>query len=299
MEASMFKNVQTSKRWMFTFGGVATLVAGGWLLHGQDLFSDFEYPVPHPECVFFGANHASFVATGYNGQGIANAVNTARTGLTEEVVRRIPDSTMAPDFAPPGGSPTNSAGRDTQLGLIDKFTFQAMEGAGVTPASPTSDYEFIRRVTLDLTGRIPTPDAVTTFVNSTDLNKRANLVDSLLASPAWVDKWTMFYGDLYQNNSQNSQIRRFQSGVQAFYTYIKTSLQNNKPYDQMARELISAQGTNTYMQGELNWIIGGVVTGGPIQDDFDSRPPTWRTPSSASITSTACSATAGEAISIR
>jgi hypothetical protein len=246
------------------------------LLRGQDILN-FEYPVPHPECIFFGPMHDSLVATGYNGQGTANAVNTARTGLTNEVMRQIPDTSVhssvneAPKFTPPGGSGSNSAGRDTKLGLIDKYTFQAMTGAGVTPASPTTDFEFIRRVTLDLTGRIPTPDAVVAFVNSTDLNKRANLVDTLLASPSWVDKWTMFYGDLYQNNSQNSQIRRFQSGVEAFYTYIKTSLQNNKPYDQMVRELISAQGTNTYTQGELNWIIGGVVTGGPVQDNYDQQ----------------------------
>jgi hypothetical protein len=246
-------------------GCVAGIVASCWLLHGQDILSGFEYPVPHPECVFFGPMHDSIVATGYNGQGITAAVNTARAGLTEEVIRQIPQ------FTPPGGSGSNSTRRDSQLGLIDKYTFQAMAGAGVTPADPTNDFEFIRRITLDLTGRIPTPDAVVAFVNSADPNKRAALVDSLLASSAWVDKWTMFYGDLFQNNSQNSQIRRFQPGVQAFYTYIKTSLQNNKPYDQMVRELISAQGTNTYMQGELNWSIGGVVTGGPVQDDFDQQ----------------------------
>jgi hypothetical protein len=271
----MFRNTQTGKRWMIAVGGLAGLAASGWLLHGQDLLSDFQYPVPHAECVFFGANHASFVATGYNGQGIVNAVNTARAGLTEEVTHQLPaitlDTNIQPQFAPPGGSQSNSSNRDNQLGLIDKLTFQAMEGAGVTPAPATTDFEFIRRVTLDLTGRIPTADALIAFTSSNTPNKRAALVDSLLATPAWVDKWTMFYGDLYQNNSQNSQIKRFQGGVEAFYTYLKTSLQNNKPYDQMAREIISAQGTNTYTQGELNWIIGGVVTGGPVQDDFDQQ----------------------------
>jgi len=146
-----------------------------------------------------------------------------------------------------------------------------MQAAGVTPAGTTNDYEFIRRATLDLTGRIPTPDAVLSFANSTSATKRVELVTTLLASPGWVDKWTMFYGDLFQNNSVNSQIKRFPAGVQAFYTYIKTSLQNNKPYDRMVRELISAQGGDTYTQGELNWIIGGVVTGGPVQDDFDQQ----------------------------
>jgi hypothetical protein len=261
----MFRKGLSGRRILFALVSVAGLVAGGCFLHGQDLFSDFQYSVPHAECVFFGPNHAAFVAAGYNGQGITNVINTARAGLTDSVVKELPL------IAPPGGSPTHSTGQDAQLGLIDKYTFQAMAGAGVRPADPTTDYEFVRRATLDLTGRIPTPDALLAFVNSTDPNKRPALVDSLLASPAWVDKWTMFYGDLFQNNSQNSQIKRFQSGVEAFYNYIKTSLQGDKPYDQMAREIISAQGDNTYTEGELNWIIGGVVTGGPIQDDFDQQ----------------------------
>lgn len=58
-------------------------------------------------------------------------------------------------------------------------------------------------------------------MNSSDPNKRANLVETLLASRSWVDKWTMFYGDLFQNNSQNSQIKRLQSDVQTFYIYFQ------------------------------------------------------------------------------
>src|SRR5260221_328773 len=81
----------------------------------------------------------------------------------------------------------------------------------------------------------------------------------------------MYFGDFLKNNSQNTQVRRFPEGVQAFKTYIKNSLTANKPYDQMARELIAAQGSNSYTQGELNWLIGGIVTGGPQQDLLDQQ----------------------------
>ena len=56
-------------------GGLAGLAAGGLLLPGQDLFSDFQYPVPHAECVFFGPNHNSLVATGYTGRGLSNILS--------------------------------------------------------------------------------------------------------------------------------------------------------------------------------------------------------------------------------
>jgi hypothetical protein len=127
----------------------------------------------------------------------------------------------------------------------------------------------VRRVTLDLTGRIPTADAVTSFVNDSNFDKRAKLVDALMASPEWVDKWTIWFGDFLQNNSQNTQIQRNILGVVAFNNYIRDSLTSGKPYNQMARELISAIGTSSYTQGELNYIVGGYMGGGPVQDQFD------------------------------
>src|SRR5580698_4003008 len=117
----MFRNSKSSKRWIVAVGGVTGLAASGWLLHGQDLFSDFQYAVPHSECAFFGPKHDSFVVTGYNGQGIAKAINSARTGLTDAVVRQIPSGVATAEFAAPGGSTTKSATGDTQLGPIDKY----------------------------------------------------------------------------------------------------------------------------------------------------------------------------------
>ncbi len=169
----------------------------------------------------------------------------------------------------PGGSRTGGTTTLNNLGLVDKYLFSAMADAGVEPADQTTDYEFIRRVTLDLTGRIPDPNTVLSFVASNDPNKRAGLIDQLLASPQWVDKWTMFYGDLFRNNSSNSQVRRYTDGVEAFYQYLKGALAANKPYNQIATDLLTATGDNSYTTGTLNYLAGGVATGGPIQDIFD------------------------------
>ena len=170
----------------------------------------------------------------------------------------------------PGGTRTGSAAAEGRLGLIDQYIFSAIQDAGVQPADPTTDWEFIRRVTFDLTGRIPDPNTVLSFVVDTTPNKRQTLVSQLIGSSNWVDKWTMYYGDLFKNNSSNSQIQRYRGGVEAFYTYIKSSLAADKPYDQMTRRLITAQGANSFTTGETNYVVGGVVTGGPIQDIFES-----------------------------
>jgi hypothetical protein len=220
------------------------------------------YPVAHAECALFGPNHNKFVAGALNPQGVT-PLRVKMSALTTQVSAQL-------SFLPPGSS-THTFDQQNQAGPIDTYIFGAMAAAGVVPAPPTTDYEFIRRVTLDLTGRIPTPAAVTAFVADTTSNKRANLVEQLLAAPQWIDKWTMFLGDLYQNNSQNSQIRRYPDGVKAFNDYVRGALQSGEPYDQMARDLITATGANSYQQGTLNLLAGGVVTGGPIQDIFDQQ----------------------------
>jgi hypothetical protein len=223
-----------------------------------------DYVVEHPECTLFGPKYNQFVAHALGTTG-PTAHQAEVSALTSAVAALLP---------PPGGSRTYTFDKQLQAaqsGSIDSYIFSALAAAGVQPAPSTTDYEFIRRVTLDLTGRIPTPARVAAFVADPTPNKRANLVDELIAKPEWIDKWTMWFGDLYQNNSQNSQIRRYPDGVKAFNDYVRAALAANKPYDQWATDLITATGANSYQQGTLNLLVGGVVTGGPIQDDFDQQ----------------------------
>jgi hypothetical protein len=227
----------------------------GALLGAQDQPGAQEYPVAHPECPRFGPQYQKY---------IPNAHRNQVTALTNLVASQLPPSTsrLTTRLQPAA----QAGGND-----IDAYIFAALRSAGVTPAPATTDYEFIRRVTLDLTGRIPTPARVLSFVAGTTATKRAALVDELMAAPEFIDKWTMFLGDLYQNNSQNSQIRRYPDGVKAFNDDVRAALQANKPYDQMAQDIISASGDNSYTTGTLNFLVGGVVTGGPIQDIFDQQ----------------------------
>jgi hypothetical protein len=143
---------------------------------------------------------------------------------------------------------------------------------GITPAPMTTDWEFIRRVTLDLTGRIPNPTDVLAFVADTTPTKRANLIETLLAKPEWVDKWTMYYGDQFLNTvtRPSTSLNRTATGRNVFYQYIHDSLANGKPYNQMATELIASAGVNSYTDPTVNWMINGYITGGPAQDLMDS-----------------------------
>jgi Protein of unknown function (DUF1553)/Protein of unknown function (DUF1549) len=219
--------------------------------------------VQHAECSFF-ANRDKFSQTDLSSNPSFNSqTKHRRSALTVEVTRMLSSGPIT--------KRDKSFQNPDALGTIDKYLYADIQAQGVTPADKTTDWEFIRRVTLDLTGRIPAPDRVLSFVADKTPNKRANLVDELLAKPEWVDKWTMYFGDLYSNTSRNTFVVRYEPARNAFYQWIKDSLSSGKPYNQMASELISNHGTNSYTQGELNWLVGAWVIGNPQQDNIDQE----------------------------
>src|SRR5215467_7359101 len=108
--------------------------------------------------------------------------------------------------------------------FIDDMIFGTMGAAGIRSAPIASDVEFIRRVTLDLTGRIPSGADVVTFMADTNPSKRDAKVDALIGSPEFIDKWTMFLGDLYKVNAQSINITPAIPGRDAFYLYLKDAV---------------------------------------------------------------------------
>lgn len=255
--------------------GLLIATAGMLVLRAQDDADSLEateMSVADPICTFFGPDHDEFVA--------ALRDTHAASHLTEDIVGKLgtnskvmteQNNAMAGLPSAPGGSRTDAL-QNPAVGNIDKYIFQTLAEQKIAPAPPTNDYEFVRRVTLDLTGRIPTMAATLAFVNDSAADKRAKLVDQLMNTPEWVDKWTVWMADLLENNRTNDLgVNRFPQGVSAFNAYIRTSLQTGKGYNQMAKELISATGLNSYDQGELGFLPGSVMGGGPIQDVFDMQ----------------------------
>ena len=171
----------------------------------------------------------------------------------------------------PGGSRTYTFDQQHAAGSIDSYIFADFQKNSITPAPRTTDWEFIRRVTLDLTGRIPTPDRVLTFVADTSPDKRAKLIDELLASRSGWTSGPCIFGDLYQNtaNRPSTGLNRFPQGRNAFYKWIQDSLANGKPYNQMATRADRAPPAEHLQRRPVNWMVDGVITGGPTQDIMD------------------------------
>jgi hypothetical protein len=216
----------------------------------------------HTDCPFFGPQRERFLPDSLRrGNG---AASSRLSRLTEGVTAMM-------GFVP-GGSRTYSFGQQHAAGSIDSYIFADLQKNNIQPAPKTTDWEFVRRVTLDLTGRIPTMDRTLQFVADNAPDKRAKLIDELLAKPEWTDKWAMYFGDMYRNTTSrpSSGVQRFAQGRNALYQWIRESLSNGKPYNKMVSELISVATVNSYNDGTANYLIGSVVmNGAPTQDIMD------------------------------
>src|SRR5258708_21805773 len=222
----------------------------------------------HAECSFLGARRAEFQAVTLESiRGRSQRASFSE--LTEAVTARLGGNSGATRNFVPGGSRTAIDQKgSSSSNLIDQAIFGVLQQQGIEPARRGSDYEFARRVTLDLTGHVPAPEKAMAFASSGDPEKRAKLIDELLNSAEWVDKWTMYFGDLYKNTDRIAATNnnRFPEGREAFSNWIHDSLQANKPYNKMAFEVISAAGANNWTQREVNWELGNKTTGGPLHE---------------------------------
>ena len=138
---------------------------------------------------------------------------------------------------PASSKPDEIANHDIACrNFIDKHLFAVMHRDKIPHAVLADDHTFLRRVHLDLTGRIPTPDQISTFVSDNATNKRDREIDRLLDSDAWVDKWAYWYGDLFRNCAN----RIGNPATENFDKWIRQSLREDKPYNQMVTELLTA-----------------------------------------------------------
>jgi hypothetical protein len=159
-----------------------------------------------------------------------------------------------------------------QRNFIDQAIFGKLIQNNVRSASLTGDYEFVRRIHLDLTGRIPSKEAIESFVADTNPNKRDQLIDSLLYSPEFSRRWTLWLGDLMQNAAFNS----FQSiqinGRNQFHAWMLKSLDDpNRSLKDMVWEALVAKGNNyDESAAPVNWNIRSRTPGGPAQDSYDT-----------------------------
>jgi hypothetical protein len=123
---------------------------------------------------------------------------------------------------------------------VDELVFANLRELGISPSEVCDDATFLRRVTLDIAGRLPTSEEVEEFTASQDTSRRDAVIDSLLRSPEYADYFANKWTALLKNRRDDAS--DIKSNF-AFHAWIRDSLLANVPYDQWVRELLAATGT--------------------------------------------------------
>ncbi len=143
--------------------------------------------------------------------------------------------------------------------VVDFYIDARLKEAAVTPAPPADDATLVRRLTLDLCGRIPTPAETQDYVASKDPDKRVKLVDRLLASP----------GFLRQQESELSTM--LMAGTRgSLRVYLTKALADNRSWDQIYRELLTPDETDPKVKGAGEFIKQRVSDADKLTTDVSS-----------------------------
>ena len=135
---------------------------------------------------------------------------------------------------------------------VDRIVDAYLAQQGVEPWPIVEDAAFLRRVSMDLVGLLPTPEQLADFVQDTRDDKRQRIIDTLLDDHvAYGDHWLTFWNDLLRNDYTGTGF--ITGGRKQITQWLYQSLTENKPYDQMVRELITpVAGAEGFIQG-IRW----------------------------------------------
>lgn len=125
-----------------------------------------------------------------------------------------------------------------ELNFIDKHVHARLRKLNLLPSDLCDDATYLRRVSLDITGTMPTAEEARRFLADQKPDRRQRLVEELLARQEYAEYWSLKWADLLRVDRQALGHKR----AYAYYSWIRESLAANKPYDQFVRELVLSEG---------------------------------------------------------
>ncbi|MEK6236131.1 MAG: DUF1553 domain-containing protein [Planctomycetales bacterium] len=124
--------------------------------------------------------------------------------------------------------------------FVDELVSAQYKTLGIPPSEPCDDRTFIRRATIDVAGRLPTPEEVAAFVADASDKKDAALIDRLLADDGYADYFAGKWSAVLRN--RRATPKDDPKPTAAFHGWIRNGLRDNKPYDQFVREVLTVAG---------------------------------------------------------
>jgi len=171
----------------------------------------------------------------------ASVVILVLFGVAAPAARAVEATLAGTQVAPPSAEDFGIA----EVALINRRVAEAWRDHDLVPAEPATDGEWCRRVYLDVLGRVPTVAELEKYLSAKQRDKRRRLVDRLLGDEyrdEFVRHWTTVWSNLLIGRTGGMD-RRSLVDREGLAAYLRESLSYNKPYDQFARELVTATGS--------------------------------------------------------
>jgi hypothetical protein len=149
--------------------------------------------------------------------------------------------------------------------FIDEHVFNKLAALRIPPSPAADDAVFVRRVFLDTIGTLPTPSEVQTFLNDQNPGKRTALIDTLLKRPEFADYWTLILCDLLQNRKERDHDVRGSKGVRAMQAWVREQVETNRPWDEIARDVITASG-DSVSQPQIGYYVVSIGEYRQVED---------------------------------
>ncbi|MFO0820187.1 MAG: DUF1549 domain-containing protein [Pirellulales bacterium] len=191
-----------------------------------------------------------------NDETLAEVDRTGRVTTTggageSAIVVRYADQVTASLITVPlnqGVSLTSRPASWDRANSIDRLVAEKWERLGLVPSSPADEATLLRRLYLDLIGRLPTPLEAAEYLRDSRPDKRERLVDQLLLRTEYADLWALRWADLLRINREELGAQ----GAARYHAWLRDAVARNVPYDQFVRELIGARG-HTDRNGAANF----------------------------------------------
>lgn len=137
---------------------------------------------------------------------------------------------------------------EPRANFVDDYIYSTLERLRIPPSGIVDDAGFLRRVRLDLTGTLPEPEEVISFLNDDRPDKRAFIVQEMLESEDFVEYWTHQFSKLLRIRSQPKDTQ----GARAYYGWLKEQIAQRRPFDEIAKALLTSIG-DTHKVGPANF----------------------------------------------
>jgi hypothetical protein len=200
----------------------------------RDVTAEASLRSREPAVVAIESGHTATAKS--TGEAVVLASYRRRTAVARVLVPRACD-----DF--PAEAPNNR---------IDEIVAAKLRRLGIPPSPACDDLTFLRRASLDVTGTLPTAEAARAFAADPRPDRRARLIEELLASESYVDYWALKWGDLLKIKSEYPS-RLWPKAVAVYAGWVREQIARNAPLDEFARALVTASGSN-FRVGPANYL---------------------------------------------